>query len=211
MRSVKTGTWVRNEIEIQRSQFITTLAHTPTEEDAREFINMIREEFPDATHNCSAFVVKPDDMNEIGHSSDDGEPSGTAGAPMLDVFLREELVNVTAVVTRYFGGILLGAGGLIRAYSTSVSEALAKAQIVEIQKVARFELDVPHSYAGRIESDLRGRGWAITDVQYRDVATITCAIDPQKADELKHLVAELSSGEVIPREISPTTIEVDAS
>ncbi|MDO5048816.1 MAG: YigZ family protein [Actinomycetaceae bacterium] len=209
MRSVKTGTWVRNELEIQRSRFITTLAHTPTEDDARLFIEQIREEFPDATHNCSAFVVKPDGLNEIGHSNDDGEPSGTAGAPMLDVFLRENLVNVTAVVTRYFGGTLLGAGGLIRAYSSSVSEALHLAQIVQIQPVLRFELDVPHAYAGRIESDLRGRGFTITDVQYGQVATLTCAVDPQRAEQFNHLVAELSAGEVSPREISPTSIEVD--
>lgn len=211
MRSVKTGTWVRNELEIQRSRFITTLAHVSTEDEARLFIDEIRAEFPDATHNCSAFVVKPDDLNEIGHSNDDGEPSGTAGPPMLDVFLREELVNVAAVVTRYFGGTLLGAGGLIRAYSSSVSEALQLAQVVEIKKLSRFEFDVPHSYAGRIEADLRGRGFTITDVKYHQVATITCAVEVERIDELKSLVAELSTGEVMPREISPTSIELDAT
>ena len=77
MRGVKTGTWVRNRLEIQRSEFITTLAQTATEDDARAFIATTREEFPDATHNCSAFVVKPEGSNEIGHSNDDGEPSGT--------------------------------------------------------------------------------------------------------------------------------------
>lgn len=104
MRSIKAGTWIRNEIEIQRSRFITTLAYTPTEDAARQLIAAVREEYPDARHNCSAFVVKPDGLNEIGHSNDDGEPSGTAGMPMLDVLLRNQLVNVTAVVTRYFGG-----------------------------------------------------------------------------------------------------------
>lgn len=211
MRSVKTGTWIRNELEIQRSRFITTLAHVSTEEEARLFIDEIRDEFPDATHNCSAFIVKPDDLNEIGHSNDDGEPSGTAGPPMLDVFLREELVNVAAVVTRYFGGTLLGAGGLIRAYSSSVAEALHLAQIVEIKKLARFELDVPHSYAGRIEADLRGRGFTITNVKYHQVATIISAVEPKRTDEFLNLIAELSGGEVTPREISPTSIELDVT
>ncbi|MDO5034014.1 MAG: YigZ family protein [Actinomycetaceae bacterium] len=210
MRSVKTGTWVRNEIEIQRSRFITTLAHTPTEEEARAFIASIREEFPDARHNCSAFVVKPEGLNEIGHSSDDGEPSGTAGPPMLEVLLREGVVGVTAVVTRYFGGILLGAGGLIRAYSTSVSTALQMAQIVEIRPVLRFELDIPHAFAGRIEADLRARGYEITDVQYREVATLTVALAEEMRADFHSLIAEITAGEVTPREISPTTIEVEA-
>lgn len=208
MRSVKTGTRVRNELEIHRSRFITTLAHTPTEESARAFIQAIREEFPDATHNCSAFVVKPEGLNEIGHSSDDGEPSGTAGPPMLEVFLREELIGVTAVVTRYFGGVLLGAGGLIRAYSSSVSEALKLAQIVELKQLARFTVDIPHSYAGRVEADLRARGFEITDVSYAQFATLAVALEGEKAPEFRSLIAELTSGEVIPQEISPTTIEV---
>lgn len=209
MRGVKTGTWVRNRLEIQRSEFITTLAQTATEEDARAFIATIREEFPDATHNCSAFVVKPEGSNEIGHSNDDGEPSGTAGAPMLEVFLRKNLVGVTAVVTRYFGGVLLGAGGLIRAYSSSVSEALKLAQIVEFKDVLRFELDAPHAYAGRIEADLRARGFNITDVAYGQFATITVALEPARAGEFASLVAELSGGEITPRAIESTTVEVD--
>lgn len=211
MRSVRTGTWIRHEIEIQRSRFITTLAHTATEEDAREFIALIREEFPDATHNCSAFVVKPDDMNEIGHSNDDGEPSGTAGAPMLDVLRRQDLVNVTAVVTRYFGGTLLGAGRLIRAYSTSVSETLERAQIVEIRQRAQWLLRVPHSYAGRIEAELRNRGIHIVNVEYLDTAHITCAVPPDSHKEFASTIAQISGGAVSPTPLPPTTIEVDVS
>ncbi|MDO5728070.1 MAG: YigZ family protein [Actinomycetaceae bacterium] len=209
MRSVRSGTWLRHEIEIHRSRFITTVAHTPTEEDARTLIATVRDEFPDATHNCSAFVVKPDDRNEIGHSNDDGEPSGTAGAPMLDVLRRRELVNVTAVVTRYFGGTLLGAGGLIRAYSTSVSETLDRADIVEIRQLNQWLLSAPHSFAGRIESELRNRGFHIVGVDYLDTARITCATEPTDEATFSGVVAEISGGTVSPTPLPPTSIEVD--
>lgn len=210
MRSVRSGTWIRHEIEIHRSRFITTLAHTPTEDAARNLIAAVRDEFPDATHNCSAFVVKPEGMNEIGHSNDDGEPSGTAGAPMLEVLLREELVNVTAVVTRYFGGTLLGAGGLIRAYSSSVADTLQRADIVEIQQMDQWLLSAPHSYAGRLESELRNRGIHIVGVDYLDTARITCAVDPADRETFHGLVAEISAGAVSPTPLPTTTIEVDA-
>lgn len=211
MRSVRTGTWIRHEIEIQRSRFITTLAHTATEEAARELIALVREEFPDATHNCSAFVVKPDDMNEVGHSNDDGEPSGTAGAPMLEVLRRQQLVNVTAVVTRYFGGTLLGAGGLIRAYSTSVSETVERAPIVEIRRLDQWLLRVPHSYAGRIEAELRNRDIHIVNVEYLENAHITCAASPSERDEFASTIARISGGAVSPTPLPPTSIEVDVS
>ncbi|MDO5719415.1 MAG: YigZ family protein [Actinomycetaceae bacterium] len=211
MRSVRTGTWIRHEIEIQRSRFITTLAHTPTEEDARDLIALVREEFPDATHNCSAFVVKPNKLNEIGHSNDDGEPSGTAGAPMLDVLRRQRLVNVTAVVTRYFGGTLLGAGGLIRAYSTSVSHTLERAQIVEIRQLDQWLLQVPHSYAGRIEAELRNRDIHIVNVEYLETAHITCAVTPAAHHEFASTIAQISAGAVTPTPLPPISIEVDVS
>lgn len=208
MHSVKAGTWIRHEIEIQRSRFITTLAHTPTEADARQLIAQVRDEFPDARHNCSAFVVKPAGLNEIGHSNDDGEPSGTAGMPMLEVLLRNQLVNVTAVVTRYFGGILLGAGGLVRAYSTSVSEALALAQLVELKPMTQWALPCPHATAGRIEADLRSRGISITGLEYAEVARILCAIPPEQVEEFHALVGSITTGTVTPVELSPTIVAV---
>ena len=116
------GGGFRHEIEIKRSRFITILRRAATEEDARALVSELRREFHDARHHCSAFVLGPD--RDIQRSSDDGEPSGTAGIPMLEALLRRETVpgvtdlsDVSAVVVRYFGGILLGAGGLVRAYS----------------------------------------------------------------------------------------------
>lgn len=208
MRSIKTGTWIRNEIEIQRSRFITTFAHTPSENAARELITSVRAEYPDARHNCSAFVVKPEGLNEIGHSNDDGEPSGTAGMPMLDVLLRNNLVNVTAVVTRYFGGILLGAGGLVRAYSTSVSEALRQAELVDLVPMTQWLLPCPHANAGRIEADLRAKGINISGIEYTETANIMCAIPPENVESFHALVGSITAGVVTPIELSPTTVAV---
>ncbi|EEH63601.1 YigZ family protein [Gleimia coleocanis DSM 15436] len=210
MRSIKEGTWIRNEIEILRSRFITTLAYTPTEVAARELIAQVRNEYPDARHNCSAFVVKPEGLNEIGHSNDDGEPSGTAGMPMLEVFLRNQLVNVTAVTTRYFGGILLGAGGLVRAYSTSVSEALNLAEIVELVPMTQWCLPCPHATAGRIEADLRTRGINVTGIEYTETANIMCAIPPENVESFHALVGSITTGLVTPIELSSTTVAIPA-
>lgn len=118
----------RHEIVIEKSRFICTLKKVQNETEAQEFIKNTKKEFWDATHNCSAYVV--DELAQ--RSSDDGEPSGTAGIPMLEVLRKNHLVQTAAVVTRYFGGIKLGAGGLVRAYTNSVAEAVRASGIAEI-------------------------------------------------------------------------------
>lgn len=120
-------------------------------------VTRLREEFPDARHHCSAFVVWQDGAAPIQHSSDDGEPSGTAGRPMLDVLTGAGLSNVCAVVVRYFGGTLLGTGGLVRAYSDAVSAVLAELPVVRAVRASLWELALPYADAGRVESELRGR------------------------------------------------------
>lgn len=115
----------RSDCDIEKSKFITTLAHAPTVEAARAFVESIRHEFADATHNCWAFVAgPPGDSNQVG-MSDDGEPSGTAGRPMLNVLLHSQVGEIAAVVTRYYGGVKLGTGGLVRAYTGCVQDALS--------------------------------------------------------------------------------------
>ena len=121
----------RVEDEIKRSRFITTLAHTPTEEEARVFINQMRTEFSDASHNCWAFLIGPPGVTGNAGMSDDGEPHGTAGRPMLTVITHCNLGDLTAVVTRYFGGTKLGKGGLVRAYSGGVQHALQEIKTTE--------------------------------------------------------------------------------
>ncbi|WP_320538191.1 YigZ family protein [Pseudarthrobacter sp. IC2-21] len=161
----------RHDIEIKRSRFITVLRRADTEEAARELVSGLRREFHDARHHCSAFVIGPD--RDIQRSNDDGEPSGTAGIPMLEAILKREtapgvtdLSDVSAVVVRYFGGILLGAGGLVRAYSESVSAALDRAPLVRRRRLRICSASVPHSGAGRLENDLRAAGFVMAETTY---------------------------------------------
>ncbi|MDR6987355.1 putative YigZ family protein [Paenarthrobacter nitroguajacolicus] len=161
----------RHELEIRRSRFITVLRRSPDEETARALVADLRREFHDARHHCSAFVIGPDRM--IQRSSDDGEPSGTAGIPMLEALIKREttpgvtdLSDVSAVVVRYFGGILLGAGGLVRAYSESVSSALEVAPLVQRRRLRLCAIDVAHADAGRLENDLRSAGYVMAETGY---------------------------------------------
>lgn len=135
----------RVEEEIKRSRFIATVAHTPTLEEARTFVASIRAEFADASHNCWAYVVGPPGSSSQIGMSDDGEPHGSAGRPMLNVLLHSGIGDIAAVVTRYFGGTLLGVGGLVRAYSGGVQLAIASLPTVE--RVPAVQLDILIDYA----------------------------------------------------------------
>ncbi|WP_030274841.1 YigZ family protein [Streptomyces sp. NRRL B-24484] len=153
-----------HEIEIKKSRFICHLARVADEDEAQAFIAAVRKQYWDARHNCTAFVVGEDQRRE--RSSDDGEPSGTAGVPMLEVLRRRGLTDTAAVVTRYFGGIKLGAGGLVRAYGGAVSEALDEIGLLERHPVALFAVSADHTRAGRLENDLRAAGYEVRDLDY---------------------------------------------
>ncbi|WP_236557521.1 IMPACT family protein [Arthrobacter sp. 9AX] len=180
------GPDVRHEIEIKRSRFITVLRRAGTEDAARDLVAGLRREFHDARHHCSAFIIGPD--RDIQRSSDDGEPSGTAGIPMLDALAKREtapgvadLSDVSAVVVRYFGGVLLGAGGLVRAYSESVSSALAVAPMVRRGRLRLCAAEVPHAAAGRLENDLRAGGFVMAETSYTARHTILRVAVPDDA------------------------------
>ena len=144
---------VDHELVIKKSRFIAHVAPVDSPEHADEVIAAVKKRFWDARHNCSAQITGL--HGDRARSSDDGEPSGTAGIPMLEVLRRRELTDVVAVVTRYFGGIKLGAGGLVRAYSTAVSEALDRAAPVDRMPLAQATLAVSHADAGRFDNLLR--------------------------------------------------------
>lgn len=153
----------RQEIVIEKSRFICTLKKVNSEAEAQEFIKAIKKEFWDATHNCSAYIV--DEMAQ--RSSDDGEPSGTAGLPMLEVLRKNKLTNTAAVVTRYFGGIKLGAGGLVRAYTNSVAEAVRAIGIAQKVLVSRFSFMYDLNDVGKILNILyQQQLFEIADVEY---------------------------------------------
>ncbi|OLT43195.1 IMPACT family protein [Saccharomonospora sp. CUA-673] len=166
-----------HEVEIQRSLFRCALARVEDVEDARTFIARVRKAGPDATHHCTALRIgDPDSGALVARSNDDGEPAGTAGAPMLEVLTRRELTDVVAVVSRWFGGTKLGAGGLIRAYSGVLAETLDV--VGRLRRVRHHELmvSVPHDRAGRLENDLRHSPFRLRDVDYGVDVTLTVAV-----------------------------------
>lgn len=182
-----------HEIEIKRSRFICSLERTSDEASARAFIEATRRRFWDASHNCIAFRIG--DRGDIQRSSDDGEPSGTAGAPMLDVLRKQDLVDLTAVVTRYFGGTLLGAGGLVRAYGGAVSEAVHAIGIVERHPRHRLDVSIGYDDAGRFEHAIRTSAWDLANVVYGDThATFMLHVDTSRLHDVEAWIAELTNG-----------------
>lgn len=187
----------RVEEEIKRSRFITTLAHAPTIEAARAFIVGVRAEFPDATHNCWAYVVgPPGSTSQIG-LSDDGEPHGSAGRPMLTVLLHAGVGDIAAVVTRYFGGTLLGVGGLVRAYSGGVQLGLATLPTVE--RVPTALLDVVIDYTAitpfqRLAPDFEA---VILAQDFGLDATYRVRVPLSQVDAFGAAIAELTNGQAL--------------
>lgn len=184
----------QHEIEIKKSRFICFLKRTKTEEEAKDFIQQIKKEHWKANHNCSAFVIG--ERNEIQRSSDDGEPSGTAGVPMLEVLKKNDLINVCAVVTRYFGGTKLGAGGLIRAYSGAVAQAIVNTGIVEgrLQQEVFVQLDYPNW--GKMENFISNQQLAVKDTQFTDQVVVTCMVDENQVTDFENQVTDLMNGQV---------------
>lgn len=189
------GTTV-HELVVKKSRFITRVAHVDSVEGAESVIAAVRKQFWDARHTCTALVVGP--AGDQQRSSDDGEPSGTAGIPMLEVLRHRGLTDVVAVVTRYFGGVLLGAGGLVRAYSTAVSQALDAATLVRREMRAQVVLTTSHGEAGRLEHVLRD--WSTTHqatflpVAYDAGATFTLLVPPAQLAPLEETVAAATAG-----------------
>ena len=184
------------ELEIKKSRFLAFIGRTDTEDAAREFIHRVRGAYPDARHHCSAFIEHVDGAQPILRSSDDGEPSGTAGKPMLDVLTGSGLENITAVVVRYFGGIKLGTGGLVRAYSDATAAALASVAVAVRAQQLLFTVVASHTVAGRLATDLRGAGFEIVDTHYAEAVTFTVAVDPADTDRLTGFLAAATAGEV---------------
>ncbi|WCZ34874.1 MULTISPECIES: YigZ family protein [Corynebacterium] len=185
---------VTHEFEAKRSRFIGWIARATTEEEAREVINAAREEYPDARHHCSAFIVHQDAAQPIERSSDDGEPSGTAGKPMLEVLKGSGMQDVVAVAIRYFGGIKLGTGGLVSAYTESVADTLEHVTRVTREVRELGTVDFAHAEAGRIESELRTAGIDIVDVEYGRAATYTLAFTPGERERVDALLAATTHG-----------------
>ena len=163
-----------NTIIIEKSRFICYMKHIRSEEEYREYLTSIRKKHYDATHVCSAMIC-----DNIQRSSDDGEPSGTAGAPILNVLKKNDLNQMCALVVRYFGGVKLGAGGLIRAYTSVVSECVKKAVIVEEYRYPLYELKLSYEAANRIDNYLR-KNTIIDDIRYEEEVCFIFAVDDER-------------------------------
>ena len=161
MKTIKKA--VQCEISVKKSQFICSIFPTKTKKESKEIIQKLNDQYSDATHNCTAYIVSDGEGFD-----DDGEPGGTAGKPMINVLRKNELHNVTTVVTRYFGGIKLGAGGLVRAYSKSVMEAIGEAEIVEIEEYNVYKLIFEYSDIKTVDGEVRNNQLTVIDKEYSD-------------------------------------------
>ena len=183
------------DLEIKRSHFLGLAARTTSEAQAREFIASRRALYPDARHHCSAFIIANPGATPTERSNDDGEPSGTAGKPMLEVVRGSQIFDVTVVVTRYFGGTLLGTGGLVRAYSQATAQALEQLSLCRRSQQYLWQLRAPVAEAGRIEAELRAGGANIVQTRWESQATIELASAVGNPTELAALVANVTRGQ----------------
>jgi uncharacterized YigZ family protein len=180
-----------HETEVNRSRFLCALAPAATEREAQEFVAAVRKEHADATHNCWAYVIGADAA--VQKASDDGEPGGTAGVPMLQMLLRRDMRYVVAVVTRYYGGVKLGAGGLIRAYGGAVGEALDALGTITRRRFRLATVTVDHQRAGK-QNDLRSTGREVRDVRYAEAVTIEVGLPDADVETFRAWLADVTAG-----------------
>ena len=177
----------------KKSTFITHLIRINSEEEARDFIQKMKKKYYDATHVCSCYVVG--DNNEITRANDDGEPSGTAGAPMLDVLIKNNIKNVCATVIRYYGGTKLGTGGLVRAYGGGVINALKNATLVERKDAFEIKLEIDYSLNGKIEYEIDKTNFIVNNIDYTDKLVYTIYVMQEDYSNFETWIANLTNGQ----------------
>ena len=180
------------EIVEKKSRFIATVRPVETEEEAVAFINEMKKKYWDARHNCSAFVIGS--RQEVTRCSDDGEPAQTAGRPMLDVLLREGITNVAVVVTRYFGGVLLGTGGLVRAYQSATQAGLAASKIIEKRQGKKLIIHTDYNGLGKLQYLFGQQKTAILDTEYAADVVLTILAPVKQKDFLYKEITEQTNG-----------------
>ena len=180
--------------EIKKSRFICHAKRVYSEEEARDFITAIKKEHYKATHNCSAFIIG--ERSEIKRTSDDGEPSGTAGVPMLGVLENHDLTNVCVVVTRYFGGIKLGAGGLIRAYAGSVALAVKEIGIIEIKEQAGIAIQMSYAQYQEYSNFLKEHDLMELETNFTDQVYTMIYVDKEEKENIKAALVEFFNGKI---------------
>ena len=182
-----------SEFEVDKSVFITTAKHVESEEEALTFLDEIREKYKDATHNCTAYIIN--EKPEIKRYNDDGEPQGSAGLPMLSVLEKEEVTNVAVVVTRYFGGKLLGKGGLIRAYTKGVADTVGPNALYK-RDYLRVELILSYNILGQIENYLNEEKYLVINKSYTDEVSFEIYVRNDKFDKFYEDLVNMTSANI---------------
>ncbi|WP_010197214.1 YigZ family protein [Bacillus sp. m3-13] len=181
-----------HEIIIQKSRFITNISRATTEDEALSFIQEIKKKYRDATHNCSAYLIG--EHAQIQKANDDGEPSGTAGVPMLEVLKKKKLKDTVVVVTRYFGGIKLGAGGLIRAYGKAASEGLSATGLVERNLMQVMHTTIDYTLLGKVENEVRSSTYIIDNIEYQENVQVNVLIPALNKEDYLNWIIDLTHG-----------------
>lgn len=197
-----------SEIVIKKSRFIGHAARAETEEEAMAFIAKIKQAHHSATHNCSAYLIGEHD--QIQKANDDGEPSGTAGVPMLEVLKKQNLKDTVVVVTRYFGGIKLGGGGLIRAYGSAVSDVLGNTGIVERRLHHLMKMTIDYTWLGKVENELHLSPYPIDRLDYAETVSAFVYVPAAEEDKFREWTANLTNGQADVRLERKEFLEFDA-
>lgn len=184
-----------SEIIISKSRFITYVDRVETEQEALLFIDKIKKMHASATHNCSCYLIGEHD--QIQKANDDGEPSGTAGVPMLDVLKKQGLKDTVVVVTRYFGGIKLGGGGLVRAYSHATTEGIAAAQVVERKLHHVMKIAIDYVWLGKLENEIRNSDYTLRDIGYADTVEIFVYVLKEAEAMFMEWITDLTNGQAV--------------
>lgn len=187
------------EFVLKKSRFIATVCPVETEEEALQLIETLKKKYWDASHNCSAYVIGTD--QPLMRCSDDGEPSKTAGRPMLDVLLAHELTNIVVVVTRYFGGTLLGTGGLVKAYQSATLEGLGQCRIITKEIGIRTVLTTDYNLVGKLQYYINQEQLTLLGSEYTDLVRLELLVPPSRYEGFTKKIAELTNGSAIPDEL----------
>ena len=193
--------------EVNKSKFLAHVRHVETEEAARDFVQMIRKKYFDATHNCSAWVLGL--RGDKQKSNDDGEPGGTAGNPILETIKKNELTDCAIVVTRYFGGIKLGAGGLIRAYSHTAALGIANSKLVRMTTFKRLSLTLEYNFLATVENYLRNKKIRVANTDYADVVTQELLLLPEQVESFLLELNDLTAANFLHEELGEVLIPIE--
>lgn len=196
-----------SEFTIQKSRFLSFVKRVETEEQALEFIQYIKKLHHSATHNCSAYIIGEHD--QIQKANDDGEPSGTAGVPILDVLKKQQLKDTAVVVTRYFGGIKLGGGGLIRAYGKAASEGVAAAGTVERRLHTIMKTAIDYTWLGKVENEVRQSAYPLKEIVYEEDVELFLYVPSNEEKDFSDWMTELTNGQAAIQSAGHEFLEFD--